>query len=434
MDLPDSPELLAQPLLDAVARMHRDNSREPIRFPSLNGAFPDDILLRPPPVVPDANRLRNDVLRACRTGQRTVLVNAANGGLVRLLCAQHVVDEVDEHSARWAASGPVPFDLFRHVWLNEYLPLIRVIQPHPAHLMLLSPAEAKRMGTLAAKDDDDVPSATLALLLEAFYLSNDRPALTAVYGEDADLTEHAQWVEILKAGGDAGELGKMVTFTANLSVLAGSGIIGGIKRLASATSPWLLIAAGVFATWRLVAASDATKQSLRQAGASALTYILAAYLAYEEVRTKFAQATPAAPSWAALAETNPPAAVLARACMHTLARSTRNDLSAEELARQLPNLDVPQGEAKVRGLLRGMDCFTEVRRGRWQLGAVARPVTCLLAAQEAVNPRKIASRSGQMTQAIDAAAETQQEIATAETSAQIEPLRTRLSNDPGSTW
>jgi len=56
--------------------------------------------------------------------------------------------------------------------------------------------------------------------MEAFYLSNDRPALAAVYGEDSDLTEHAEWVEILKACGDAGQLGKMFTFTVNLSVPA----------------------------------------------------------------------------------------------------------------------------------------------------------------------------------------------------------------------
>jgi hypothetical protein len=157
---------------------------------------------------------------------------------------------------------PLSRDLFLSTWLTEYLPLIRVIPPHPSHLAMLSPTEAQRIRALAGKDPDDVPSATLALLLEAFYLSNDRPALAAVYGEDSDLTEHAEWVEILKADGDAGQLGKMFTFTVNLSVLAGSGIVGGIKRLASATGPWVLIAAGIFAAWRLIAASDETKEQL----------------------------------------------------------------------------------------------------------------------------------------------------------------------------
>jgi hypothetical protein len=33
--------------------------------------------------------------------------------------------------------------------------------------------------------------------------------LRAVYGLDADLREHAKWLEVLEAGGDAGELGRM---------------------------------------------------------------------------------------------------------------------------------------------------------------------------------------------------------------------------------
>jgi len=46
----------------AVAEMHKYSTVAPIRFPDLGGAFPGDILLRPPPVVVDANVLRNDIL------------------------------------------------------------------------------------------------------------------------------------------------------------------------------------------------------------------------------------------------------------------------------------------------------------------------------------------------------------------------------------
>jgi hypothetical protein len=102
------------------------------------GAFPGGILLRPPPVVVDANVLRNDILRACRTGQRTVLVTAANAGLLRLFCARHVYDEVIDHSGDWTVGGPVTRDAFLRRWLLEYLPLIRVVpvgkgQQAPAH-------------------------------------------------------------------------------------------------------------------------------------------------------------------------------------------------------------------------------------------------------------------------------------------------------------
>ena len=77
------------------------------------------------------------------------------------------------------------------------------------------------------------------------------------------------------------------------------------------------------------------------------------------------------PSWQSLAATNPPGAVLVRACMYTLARSAMSDRSAEELAQELPYLGVAQGEAKVRDVLRSTNSFEEVWRGRWQLGDVA---------------------------------------------------------------
>ena len=91
----------------AVAEMHKYSTVAPIRFPDPGGAFTGDILLRPPPVVVDANVLRNDILYACRTGRRTVLVTAANAGL-RLFCAEHVYEEVIEHSSDWAAEGRSP--------------------------------------------------------------------------------------------------------------------------------------------------------------------------------------------------------------------------------------------------------------------------------------------------------------------------------------
>jgi hypothetical protein len=61
-----------------------------------------------------------------------------------------------------------------------------------------------------------VPSAVLALLLGAFFLSEDGKPLRAVY-RDADLSCHHEWVDILKTGGDAGQLGKTLTMAANFT-------------------------------------------------------------------------------------------------------------------------------------------------------------------------------------------------------------------------
>jgi hypothetical protein len=368
----DSPEDIARLVRRMVADMHKHSAVAPIRFPDPGGAFSGDILLRPPPVVVDANVLRNDIRRACRTGQRTVLVTAANAGLLRLFCAEHVYREVIEHSGEWTATGPVTRDDFLRRWLLEYLPLIRLVPVGEGHLAWLGPAELARVRHLAqpGQDPDDVPSAVLALLLEAFFLSEDGKPLRAVYG-DADLCGHREWVSILKAGGDAGQLGKTFTLAVNLTALAGHGVASGARRIAAATSPWLLVVAGLGAAWWYLNRPASTRQRVASIAKSILACALGAAIAYQEVQDQFTSAAPRNPDWASLAADLPPAAVLGRACLHTLARSPRCDRSAAELTAELPYLGVAQGEAKVRQILRDAGPFTEVWRGRWQAGHAA---------------------------------------------------------------
>jgi hypothetical protein len=92
--------------------------------------------------VVDANILCNDIRRACRTGQRTVLVSAANAGCIRLFCARHLYDEVIEHSGDWTATGPVTRDDILRAWLLQYLPLIRVVPVRGRPAGLARPARA----------------------------------------------------------------------------------------------------------------------------------------------------------------------------------------------------------------------------------------------------------------------------------------------------
>jgi hypothetical protein len=214
-----------------------------------------------------------------------------------------------------------------------------------------------------------VPSAVLALLLEAFFLSEDSKPLRAVYG-DADLSGHREWVSILKAGGDAGQLGKTFTLAVNLTALAGHGVAAGARRIAAATSPWLLVAAGLAGAWWYLNRPASTRQRAASIAKSILAGALAAVITYQEVQDRFSSAAPRTPDWVSLAAVLPPAAVLGRACLHTLARSPGCDRSAAELAADLPYLGVAQGEAKVRHLLREAGPFTEVWRGRWQAGHV----------------------------------------------------------------
>jgi hypothetical protein len=270
-----------------------------------------------------------------------------------------------EHSDEWTNGSEVSQTDFLRRWLLEYLPVIRVVPDEAIPDSLLSPEETARTNVLAQIDHDDVPSVKLALVLGALYLSNDSPALQAVYGSNADLTEHAEWLEVLKAGGDAGELGRMVHVTIAILAFLGSGVIAGAKRVAAAVGPWGFVLLGLAAALLLQRTSDNTRQRLKSAAAIVGTALLQVYAAYQAVLIRFERAAPTIPGWDALAATNDPAAVLTRACLHTLARSPMSDRSAKELAQQLPWVGVAQGEAKVRHTLRSHGCFFEVWRGRW---------------------------------------------------------------------
>ena len=216
-----------------------------------------------------------------------------------------------------------------------------------------------------------MPSAVLALLLGAFFLSEDGKPLRAVYG-DADLSGHRDWVDILKAGGDAGQLGKTLTLAANLTALAGQGLASGARRIAAATSPWVLVAAGLGAAWWYLNRPASTRQQVTSAAEAVLTCAARRGGRLPGSPGPVHQRTHRRPrAGQSLAADLRPAAVLGRACLHTLARSPGCDRSAAELTAELPYLGVAQGEAKVRQVLRDGGPFTEVWRGRWQAGHAA---------------------------------------------------------------
>lgn len=216
-----------------------------------------------------------------------------------------------------------------------------------------------------------MPSAVLALLLKAFFLSRDRKPLRAVYG-DEDLSGHQAWVDILKAGGDvvlnAGQLGKTLTLAANLTALAGQGMVSGARRIAAATSPWILIAVGLGAAWWYSNRPPGTRQQVTSVAKSVLAGAVSAVAVYQEVQGRFTSAAPKTPGWQSLASDLSPGAVLGRACLHTLARSPGSDRSAAELTAELPRLSVAQGEAKVIETAEELDIVQHAAPGSAHLG------------------------------------------------------------------
>jgi hypothetical protein len=357
---------------------HDRNAVAPINHPDEHGAFVSTAPLwgtlgrGVQPIVADANKLRDDILHACRRRHRTVLINAANAGATRIFCASHVLAEVEEHAEEWASeSGDVRHEQFRACWSGEYLPLIRRVRDEDVPFDLLDPAESRRIADLRAEDPDDVPSATLALALGAFFLSEDIPALRAVYGPGVNIEEHRAWLEVLKAGGDAGELSTMTFGAMMVPTVATAGLFRLSRWLARTYSPWLLpliaLGVGLFVAQLSPDARKKVGSALAQTG----TALLNLYAAYEAACERFEAAAPQVPTWASLVQTNDRRTVLARACLYELARSLENPASAQMVARALPRLGVGQGEQLVRETLRLHGCFDRPYRGLWQVGHVA---------------------------------------------------------------
>lgn len=370
--VPATPDLSRAPFIEALREalrpVHHEHSTAEIRSPAASGAFPADLLGPSSLVVADACRLRDDLLYACRHGQRTTLLTAANEGDLRVFCCPHVLDEMLEHAEEWAQEADVsPTDLLAR-WHADYLAVIRVVDGVENLGELLDLAERQRLEQLHELDPDDVPSATLAILLEAFYLSNDTRALRAVYGERLDLDAHDRWLELLRAGSDAGQLVRMGR--AGLSLITGLGTSAfiGIQRLVRATGRWLPTLAAIGAAIAAARMSPEKRRRLSDAATATVQVAGDLLVAHAQLARGLKRATASPPEWTALSATLDDDRLLTRACPHGLARSEGSELSAAQLARQLPTLPVAQSATKVRAVLRDADCFAEVWRGRWQVG------------------------------------------------------------------
>src|SRR5665811_1626531 len=105
--MPEPQHPMCQLVREMLSLAHARNALAPIHRPDEQGAFVSSTLACAtlgrgvPPIVADANRLRENILYTCRTGRRTVLITAANAGATRIFCASHVLEEVAEHAREW---------------------------------------------------------------------------------------------------------------------------------------------------------------------------------------------------------------------------------------------------------------------------------------------------------------------------------------------
>ncbi len=263
-------------------------------------------------------------------------------------------------------------DAAHSVWRMAYLPLLRVVSIPPG---LTTPAESSRLAVLADPhnpygDPDDVPTATLALLLAAPLLSKDRNALRAVYGAEFDHVAHTQWLGALAAGGDLGPLSTYLQLSSTAIVGAGKAGVAVFRALARRVPwPWLLaIGAGAVGLASLVL-EPAARREIRAGigrillGAIELVGEISAL--HSAAQREFATLAAPAPCWGEIAAGLASDLQLSRLCLHEFARAPQSELSAAELRDVL---QVQAGEGRIRAALRTGACFEQVYAGRFQVG------------------------------------------------------------------
>lgn len=356
-----------------ITDLHRQRASKPVPVADPAGAFPSTILPAAMPVVVDAMTLGRDLVRTSTRG-RTILVGGASSGALRLFVARHAVAEIYEHLEDvWAPRANLSVEELEQVWRREYLPLLRMVDVPEG---LLYPSEAERIAILATLDHehgdpDDVPSATLALLLQAPFLSADRKSLRAVYGPDLDYEAHCEWLDVLRAGGDLGPLGDYLTASYLLTAGIAVGAYETIRSLLRVI-PWQYVAIAVVAgaaafhvlvpPERKAAILAGTKIVLRE-GWELLQVIVMNYVEAKARIDAMAPTTLLGELSVGLSSQ----AALERACIHDLARCRAGNQSAKELSDALW-IEAPHGETKVRATLRGGSAFDQVYQGRFQVG------------------------------------------------------------------
>lgn len=363
---------------------HRRNSASPVVSPDERGRFAPAMLPEVFPVVVDANALRDDLLRVAAGKGRTVMLTAANSGVLRLFCAPHVLREVDEHLEEWSTQKGLEPAVVHAAWHNGVAPLLRCVQVPDG---LTTAVEQQRLDFLAQPPDtsdycdpDDVPTATLAILLNAALLSRDKAPLRAVYGEQHDHLAHAQWLNELRAAGNLGPLGRLVGALDSLLGMAASGVFHGFSAAARRVPwPWLVVGAlATVGTIRYLVAPETRHrvQTALGAGLSTVAASVAEIVTHREAaKRQFEKLLPVQPDWHEITAHRPSAAALTRACLHHLARSPQSNHSARELTALLRRTgDITAGEARVRSTLRRVAAFDEPCRGRFQVGGMVTPL------------------------------------------------------------
>lgn len=218
------------------------------------------------------------------------------------------------------------------------------------------------------RDPDDVPSATLAIAIGAFFLTEDIAPYEAVHGIKVDAAVARQWLAPLRDGGDSAELHEL--FSLSLAVpMVGIGGLWTAARWLHARSPIALTVIGVMAGLALAAVPISSYQK-----AWTLSKDITSRLSDEivmpqlQASARVRSTLPPFPAWATLVDGTTKDAALMRACLYRLSRSRKAPMRAGELADELPSLGIGQSASRIGKVLRAQPCFFQPYAGLWQVG------------------------------------------------------------------
>jgi hypothetical protein len=194
-----------------------------------------------------------------------------------------------------------------------------------------------------------------------------------VYGPSVDFDAHDKWVEVLKEGSDAAELGKLLFALVAIPVVVGAQMCSFVRELIADAPPW--VGVSIAALLGLVAIST-PRETYKKMGFVSLQALSAfghLHDQYTRLFKDFERQTPSSPTSDVLARMIDRHSLRARASLYVLARSPQSHLSARELSRELRTLPIGKGENLIRRTLTSGSFFTSPYNGRWQVASVYRP-------------------------------------------------------------
>jgi predicted nucleic acid-binding protein len=296
-----------------------------------------------------------DVLHYLRTDHETQLIAAANHGSLRLLVPSEVIGEVDYYLADITTRAGLDGAAAEIIWDRIYCPRIREVD-----LTGIALSDA-RLNAVALRDPNDLPAATLTLLVA--------PSILLTADKDLGVISDANWAAVRKAA---------KTTQAGDAVVTGATLIGGagiqltgkvidlavrapkVAAVAAAVTAGAIGAAHVVFPEQTARAKSAVRDTLRRAGKSAAEF------AAHVLEGHAAEVADLSSAMVAPIDDAPIECLLAHllSCMH--ARPTAGDLAGlvNAVRPDAPALDT----RPILQLLRRIPAFVEGPSGYWRLG------------------------------------------------------------------